>query len=83
MAPLLGQRFAGLLGDHVGGVPVGPVFVAMAETFLVLAVGGFCAAKGACQVACGVEGSHARSKTPGEPSGSVLQLPAIAVGITE
>ena len=77
------QHFAGLLCNDVSGVPVGPVRVALPDAFFVLTVGGFRTPKRARQVACGVKGSRAGSEAPGKPSRGVLQLPAVAVGITE
>src|SRR5271155_4642087 len=79
----LRQLFAGLLGHHVGGVPVWPVRVALPNALLVLAVSGPRAPKRARQVACGAEGRRARFDAPGEPARDLLQLPAVAVGITE
>lgn len=52
---LLRQGFAGLLGDDVAGVPVGPVGIGVADALFVLAVGGFSATKRACQIGCGSE----------------------------
>src|SRR5690349_19264336 len=44
------QLFAGLLRHHVGGVPVGPVCIALPDALLVLAVGSFRTPKGARQI---------------------------------
>src|SRR5271169_2410916 len=52
---LLRKFAAGLLRDHVGSVPVGPVVIAGAQTFLVFAVGGFSAAHGVGEIAGGRE----------------------------
>ena len=68
---------------HVLGVPVRPVRVALPNALLVLAVSGLRTPKRARQVACGAEGSRARFDATGVPYHDLLQVPAVAVGITE
>jgi hypothetical protein len=79
----LRQLFAGLLSHHVGGVPVWPIRIALPDALLVLAVGGLGAPKRARHVACGAEGSRAGLDTQRVRGRDLLQVPAVAVGITE
>ena len=68
---------------HVLGVPVRPVRVALPNALLVLAVSGLRTSKRARQVACGAKGSSARFDATWVPYHDLLQVPAVAVGITE
>src|ERR1700689_4232794 len=77
------QLFPGLLSHHVLGVPVRPVRVALPNALLVLAVSGLRTPKRARQVACGAQGSRTRFDATGVPYHDLLQVPAVAVGITE
>lgn len=79
----LWEFFAGLLSHHVLGVAVRPVRICLADGLFAIAESGGCTTKRACQVAYGTEGSRARFDAPGEPARDLLQLPAVAVGITE
>src|SRR6476661_7568269 len=79
-----GQLRPGLLGDHVGGVPVGPVLVVLsARALLVFTVGDGRAEKRTHQVVVGAEYCCGGVDAAGQPGGDFLQLPGVAVGVLE
>ena len=80
---LLRQLLAGLLAHHVVGVPVGPVWICVAETLLMLAVGILRTAKRACQIVCRGEGCLGEVDAAGETGRDLLQQPYVAVGVAE
>jgi hypothetical protein len=81
---LFRQLFAGLLRHHVRGVPVWPVFVALATGALfVLAVRGRRTPKRARQIVRRREGRCRRVDAAGQARRDFLEQPAVAVRITE
>src|SRR6266567_971979 len=79
----LRQLFAGLLRYHVGGIPIGPVCVALTGALFVFAVGSFRTAKCACQIARRRESRRPRIDATGQPRRNLLQQPAVAVWVSE
>ena len=78
------QLRAGLFGDHVLGVPIGPVRVALPSgAFLVLAVRGFRTPKRARQIARRSERRRRGVDPAGQPRRDLLKQPAVAVRIAE
>ena len=77
------QLLAGLLRDHVLGVPVGPVLVGLARARLVLAVRGGRAPQRARQVARPRRTPSSRVDPAGQPRRDLLQQPAVAVRVAE
>src|SRR5215213_5716722 len=72
-----------MLRHHVGGIPVGPVCVALPGALLMLSVRRLCTPERARQIACGAEGSRGRINAPRQPGRDLLQQPAIAVRVAE
>src|SRR4029079_8407861 len=74
----------GLFCNHVGGIPVGPVLVALATGALfVLAMRGLRASKGIGQVDHRYELGLGAIDPAGKSRRDLLQQPAIAVGVAE
>src|SRR5580704_18602878 len=77
------QLLAGLLADHVLGVPFWPVRVGLPRPRLVLSVGGRGAPKRARQIVRRREGRRRGVNATGQPRRDLLEQPAVAVRITE
>src|SRR3954452_9275953 len=77
------QLRAGLLGDYIGGVPLGPLGVTLPGPALVLAVRSLGAPEGGGQIGRGGEGRRPRIEAAGKPGGDLLQQPAVPVRIAE
>src|ERR1700733_11806672 len=80
---LLRQLFAGLLRDHVGGVPIWPVLIAMPEALLVLAVGGLRTPKRAGKIARRGEGCRCGVDAARQSRPDLLEEPAVPIRIAE
>src|SRR5690349_3029500 len=79
----LRRRGPGLLGQHEGGIPGGPVLVALAGARLVLTVRSLGSLQRACEcVHRGVRRARGVDAA-GKSVGDLLQLPAVAVGVAE
>src|SRR5215469_8762066 len=84
LLPLLRRQWpARLFAGHVLGVPAGPILIALAESLLMLTVGGLRAAECGCEIRrrceCHVIGVHAARQSIGD----FLKQPAVAIGIFE
>src|SRR5215813_5903500 len=77
------QRKAGVLRNHICGVPVWPVRVGLTGALLVFAVRCGRSTKRARQVRCGCECRSGGVDPAGQPSRDLLQEPAVAVRIVE
>src|SRR5207248_140812 len=79
----LRQLRAGLLCDHVLGIPIRPVGVSLAGAFLVLAVSGLRTPKRAREIARRTERRCCGVDPTGKPRCDLLEQPAVAVRIAE
>jgi hypothetical protein len=77
----LRQFRAGLLGDHVLGVPIRPVHVSFAGAFLMLTMRDLRAPKRARQIDRGTECRRRGIDPPGKSRRDFLQQPAVSVWI--
>src|SRR5207245_6843083 len=79
----LRQLRAGLLCDHVLGVPIRPVGVSLAAAFLVLAVSGLRTPKRAREIARRTEPRCCGVDATGKPRRDFLEWPAVPVRICD
>ena len=73
-----------MFGDHVGGIPVGPVFITLSSVAgFVLSMGDGGAAHGGGQISDRGEAGDSGVDAAGEAGGDLLEEPAVAVGVFE
>jgi hypothetical protein len=77
---LFWQLTAGLLGHHVFGIPIRPIFIMRAGPLLVLAMRGGGATKCCGKVSRRGERRVVGVHAPGQSRGDLLQEPGVAVG---
>src|SRR5271169_4112305 len=77
----LRQFSAGLLADHVLGVPVGPVRVGLSRSRLMLPVRSRRTPKGARQIGCRCECCRSGANAARQARGNFLKQPAVPVRI--